>query len=565
MHYAQLRQVRAELTGPGGPFEIVEAQVLGQTMKVYKNAPPSARAFWLSTAPFGPRDYLVYQDERLTYAQSHDQVRAISAWLWEQGVRPGDRVAIAMRNYPEWMLIYWACLCIGAAAVGTNAWWTPEELDYALTDSAPKVIFADAERLACLAQCTAAAAKVLTVAVRAEAPGMVPWAQVIAHPGAMPDVQVDPDSDACIFYTSGTTGHPKGAQLTHRGCVSNLMNLLYAGASSGMATERGGGAAIPAEPPVPATLVTTPLFHVTANNCAAYAATAQGGKIVLMYRWDAGEALKLIEAERCNGLSGVPVMARELINHPDFDKHDTSSLLNLSGGGAQVPPDQVGAIDRKVPNARPSTGYGMTETCGIITSVGGDFFVDRPDSAGPAMPNFDVKCVDDEGKTVPPGEVGELWVKGSSVIKGYLNRPDANAASFSDGWLHTGDVARIDADGFIYIVDRKKDMVLRGGENVYCTEVEAGIYRHPAVAECCVFGVPDERLGEEVGAAVVLKPGETLDAEALRAHCLAVMAKHKVPRFVWFRGEALPRNANGKFLRRELRDELSQQIVAVQE
>jgi len=561
MHYAQLHQVRQELTGPGGPFEIVEAEVLGHRMKVYKNAPPSAREFWLSTAAFGPRDYLVYQDERLTYAQAHDQVRATAAWLWEQGLRPGERVAIAMRNYPEWMLIYWACLCIGVAAVGTNAWWTPEELDYALADSTPKVIFADAERLTRLAECTEATAKVTTVAVRAEAPGTVPWAQVIAYPGTMPDVTVDPDSDACIFYTSGTTGHPKGAQLTHRGCVSNLMNLLYAGASSGMATERGGGAAIPAEPPIPATLVTTPLFHVTANNCAAYAATAQGGKMVLMYRWDAGEALKLIEAERCNGLSGVPVMARELINHPDFDKYDTSSLLNMSGGGAQVPPDQVGAIDRKIPSARPSTGYGMTETCGIITSVGGDFFVDRPDSAGPSMPNFDVKCVDDDGNAVPQGEVGELWVKGSSVIKGYLNRPDANAASFTDGWLHTGDVARIDADGFIYIVDRKKDMVLRGGENVFCTEVEAGIYRHPAVAECCVFGVPDERLGEEVGVAVVLKSGETLDAETLRAHCGGVMAKHKVPRYVWFMDQALPRNANGKFLRRELRDELARQTA----
>ena len=561
MHYAQLRQVRSELTGLGGPFEIVEAEVLGHRMKVYKNAPPSGREFWLSTAAFGPRDYLVYEGERITYAQAHDQVRAVTAWLWEQGVRPGDRVAIAMRNYPEWMLIYWACLCLGVAAVGTNAWWTAEELEYALTDSAPKVIFADAERLKRLAECSAPAARVPTVAVRADSGGTTAWSEVIAHPGAMPEVQVDPDSDACIFYTSGTTGHPKGAQLTHRGCVSNLMNLLYAGASSSMATERGGGAAIPAEPPIPATLVTTPLFHVTANNCAAYAATAQGGKMVLMYRWDAGAALKLIEAERCNGLSGVPVMARELINHPDFDKYDTSSLLNMSGGGAQVPPDQVGAIDQKIPSARPSTGYGMTETCGIITSVGGDFFVDRPSSAGPSMPNFDVKCVDDDGNEVPQGEVGELWVKGSSVIKGYLNRPDANAASFTDGWLHTGDVARIDEDGFIFIVDRKKDMVLRGGENVFCTEVEAGIYRHPAVAECCVFGVPDERLGEEVGVAIVLKPGEALDAEALRAHCGGVMAKHKVPRYVWFLDEALPRNANGKFLRRELRDELARQTA----
>ena len=562
MHYAQLRQVREELTGPGGPFEIVEAEVLGQVLKVYKNAPPNARAFWLSTAVFGPRDYLIYEGERITYAQAHDQVRAVAAWLWDQGVRPGDRVAIAMRNYPEWMIIYWACLCLGVAAVGTNAWWTGEELDYALTDSTPKAIFADAERLARLAECTCPAARVPTIAVRTDpAPGQIAWADVIAHPGAMPEVNVDPDADACIFYTSGTTGHPKGAQLTHRGCVSNLMNLLYAGMSSGMATERGGGAAIPAEPPIPATLVTTPLFHVTANNCAAYAATAQGGKMVLMYRWEAGAALKLIEAERCNGLSGVPVMARELINHPDFDKYDTSTLLNMSGGGAQVPPDQVGAIDQKIPSARPSTGYGMTETCGIITSVGGDFFVDRPDSAGPAMPNFEAKCVDDDGNEVPQGQVGELWVKGSSVIKGYLNRPDATASSITDGWLHTGDIARIDEDGFIYIVDRKKDMVLRGGENVYCTEVEAGIYRQPAVAECCVFGVPDERLGEEVAVAVVLKPGESLDEAGLKAHCATVMAKHKVPRYVWFMDQALPRNASGKFLRRELREQLFQQPV----
>jgi long-chain acyl-CoA synthetase len=561
MHYAELRRAREELTGPGAPFEIIEADVLGHTMLAYKNAPPNARAFWLSTAAFGDRDYVVYEGERLTYAQAHDQVRAVAAWLTEQGVQPGDRVAIAMRNYPEWMTIYWACLAMGVAAVGMNAWWTAEELDFALADSAPRVVFADAERLARLAESSTAAAKVPIVIVRAEgAAGTIPWPTVIAHSGAMPEVDVDPDSDACIFYTSGTTGNPKGAQLTHRGCVSNLMNLLYAGASSALATERGTGVAAPADPPFPVTLVTTPLFHVTANNCAAYAATALGGKIVLMHRWDAGTALKLIAAERCTGISGVPVMAREVINHPDFEQYDTSCLLNMSGGGAQVPPDQVGEIDRKVPNARPTTGYGMTETCGIITSVGGDFFVDKPASAGPAMPNFAVKCVDDEGREVPQGELGELWVKGTSVIKGYLNRPDATAAAFTDGWLHTGDIARIDQDGFIFIVDRKKDMVLRGGENVFCTEVEAGIYRHPAVAECCVFGVPDDRLGEEVAVALVLKPGATLDEAGLKAHCATVMAKHKIPRFVRFMDQALPRNANGKFMRRELRDQMALEI-----
>jgi long-chain acyl-CoA synthetase len=373
-------------------------------------------------------------------------------------------------------------------------------------------------------------------------------------------VKVDPDADACIFYTSGTTGFPKGAQLTHRGCVANLLNMQFAAASTALAMQRATGIEPPATPPVPVTLVTTPLFHVTANNCAAYAATAVGGALVLMYRWDAGEALRLIEKERVTGMSGVPVMARELINHPSFPATDTSSLLALGGGGAQVPPDLVLKIDAAAATARPNTGYGMTETCGIITSIAGDFFVDKPDSAGPYMPNFEAKCVDDNGQTVPKGEVGELWVRGSSVIKGYINRPEATASSITDGWLHTGDVARIDENDFIFIVDRKKDMVLRGGENVYCAEVEANLYRHSAIAECCVFGVPDERLGEEVGAAIVLKPGEQLTETALREHCAASMAKHKVPRYLWFLNEPLPRNASGKFLKRELRDRLAPKL-----
>jgi long-chain acyl-CoA synthetase len=198
----------------------------------------------------------------------------------------------------------------------------------------------------------------------------------------------------------------------------------------------------------------------------------------------------------------------------------------------------------------------MTETCGIITAVSADFFVDKPASCGPAMPSFEARCVDDNGNFLPVGEMGELWVKGAPVIKGYLNRPDATKESITDGWLHTGDVARIDEDGFIFLVDRKKDMVLRGGENVYCVEVEAVAYRHPAVAECCVFGVPDDRLGEEVGAAILVRSDASLTGQEFREHCLALMAKHKVPRYVWFLSEAIPRNASGKFLKRALRDSL---------
>lgn len=562
MYYSELRQVRDELTGPGGPFEIVEADILGNRIRTYKNAPPSVREVWLSTVAFAERPYLIYQDERMTYAEAHAQVNAVAAWMAEQGVQPGDRVAIAMRNYPEWMLIYWACVASGVTAVGMNAWWTTEEMAFALKDSEPKILFLDAERLARFREKPELAGSVKLVGVRLEKtePDITPWSEVIAHGGEMPAVTVDPESDACIFYTSGTTGFPKGAQLTHRGCVANLFNMLYAAASSALAVERATGVAPPATPPVPVTLVTTPLFHVTANNCAAYGVTAAGGAMVLMYRWDAGDALKIIERDRVTGMSGVPIMARELINHPDFAKTDTSSLLALSGGGAQVPPDQVLKIDEAVETARPTTGYGMTETCGIITSLGGDFYVDRPDSAGPAMPVYEAKCVDDDGNEVPLGQTGELWVRGAAVIKGYINRPDATTESITDGWLHTGDIARMDEDGFIYIVDRKKDMVLRGGENVYCVEVEAAIYRHPAVAECSVFGVPDDRLGEEVAAAIFLKEGETLDADALREEMAKHVAKHKLPRFVWFVDEPLPRNASGKFLRRELRDTFAEQL-----
>lgn len=559
MHYAELLKAREQLTGIGGPFEIVETEVLGTRMRTYGNAPASVRDVWLSTIQFADRPYLVYENERLTYAQAHAQVAAIAAWLAAQGVAPGDRVAISMRNYPEWMLIYWACVSSGIALVGMNAWWTTEEMAYALADARPKMLFVDAERLARVHEMSDPVDGLQLVGVRISDPSadVVPWAEVIACPGAMPDVVIDPDADACIFYTSGTTGHPKGAQLTHRGCVSNLFNLMYAAASTAMAMEQATGVVPPATPSIPVTLITTPLFHVTANNCGAYATTAAGGTLVLMFRWDAGEALRLIAEQRVTAMSGVPVMARELIAHPDFATTDTSSLVSLAGGGAQVPPDLVHRIEDQVRTARPSTGYGMTETCGIITSVSGDFFVDKPSSAGPPMPNFEAKCVDDDGQTVASGQVGELWVKGSSVIKGYINRPEATAASITDGWLHTGDIARVDEDGFLFIVDRKKDMVLRGGENIYCAEVEAAIYRHPSVAECCVFGVADERLGEEVGVAIVLRGDHSLTDAALRSHCTAIIAKHKIPRYVWFLSDPLPRNASGKFLKRELRDRLS--------
>ena len=559
MHYQELKTAWDELTAPGAPFELVVQEVRGTPLKVFKNAPPNVRAIWLSTATFADRTYLVFENERITYAEAHILVASIANWLHAHGVKRGDRVAIAMRNFPEWMLIYWACVSVGVTVVGMNAWWTAEEMSYGFKDAQPKVAFVDPERMARIAERPEMVEGISLVAVRAPATaGYVAWSDVIATGGTMPVAEIDPDDDACIFYTSGTTGFPKGAQLTHRGCVANLFNMMFSGQAQALATQRATGVAPdPNAPvPVPIALLTTPLFHVTANNCGAYATTAAGGTIVLMYKWDAGEALRIIEAEKVTSMSGVPTMAREVLTHPDFASRDTSSLLSLGGGGAQVPPDLVHKIDAQVKTARPNTGYGMTETCGIITAIAADFFVDRPDSAGPAMPAFEARCVDDDGNTVPLGQVGELWVRGSPVIKGYINRPEATAETITDGWLHTGDIARMDEDGFIYIVDRKKDMVLRGGENIYCAEVEANLYRHPAVAECSVFGVPDERLGEEVGVAIVLRPGHSATPDELREHCASIAAKHKTPRYIWIREEALPRNASGKFLKRELRDTL---------
>ncbi len=557
--YQEYKETWAELIAPGADFEIAVKEVRGVPIRTYANAAENLRDLWLSTQAFAERDYLVYEDERITYAQAHEQVASLAHWLIAQGVEPGDRVAIAMRNYPEWMLCYWATLSVGAAVVGMNAWWVGSEMLYALEDSTPKVMIVDPERLKQLGELRKEVSDIKLLGVRfpTEEAGVTPWAEAIASPAQLPMLAIDTDEDACIFYTSGTTGKPKGAQLTHRGCVSNIWSLMFAGAMQRSLAVKNGLLEADAEPAVPSALVTTPLFHVTANNCVAHGTTLAGGKLTHMYKWDAGVALELIEKEKITAVSGVPVMAREIISHPNFATTDTSTLLTLGGGGAQLQPDLVGKIEDEVATARPNTGYGMTETCGIITSISADHFVDKPASCGPAMPAFESKVVNpDSGIEVPLGEAGELWVRGGHVIRGYLNREDATAESIVDGWLRTGDMAKKDEDDFIFIVDRIKDMVLRGGENIYCAEVESAIFDHEDVAECTVFGVLDDRLGEEVGVALLLKPGATTTADELRSHCAGKLAKFKIPRYFWFMTQALPRNASGKFLKRELRDSL---------
>ena len=559
---------RAELTAPGSPFEVVRENVMGSDILVYKSAPPNIRVMWEATAAHGDKDYIVYEDERYTYSEIHSQVRKLAAYLQAHGAVPGTRVALAMRNYPEWVVGYWACVSIGVAAVGMNAWWTAPEMEYALTDSDPVVFIGDDERLERLAQ-LGERPQMHVVAVRSDRAvqsNSARWSDVLAtaDPGSLPAVEIGPEDDATIFYTSGTTGFPKGAQLTHRGSVTNILNLVAMTTASSMAEQKAIAAgdvpapAAPAEPRPPVFFAPTPLFHVTACNCILHPATLSGAKVVFTYKWDPGRALELIEREKVTNFSGVPTMSRELLLHPDWPKRDTSSLQGMGGGGAALQPDLVHKIAGALKGGQPSTGYGMTETHGIITANAARLYIAKPESCGPLVPTLEAKLVDEEGRDLPsgPDTVGVLCVRGAVVIKGYLNRAEATADSIKDGWLNTGDIARIDPDGFVYLVDRAKDMVIRGGENVYCSEVEAAIYNHDAVAEAIVFGVPDERLGEEVAAALLLKPGASLTEDELRSFLSSSLAKHKIPSRVWFRTEPIPRNANGKFLKREVRKEL---------
>ncbi|MGI9300604.1 MAG: class I adenylate-forming enzyme family protein [Luminiphilus sp.] len=558
----QFKEALEMTTAPGGLLELTTIERDGVPVKAFAQAPGSMRDLWALSTAHGDSEYLVYKDERWTYAQAAKVVAEFAAWLTEQGIEPGDHVAIAMRNYPEWMMAHWAVNSIGAAVVGMNAWWVADELDYALNDSKSKVLIADDRRLEAFAQLQEKYPDITVVSVReANSPvEAIDFHSAKIDGAQLPELDIDPDSVACIFYTSGTTGRPKGAQLTNRGCVTNVLNVVAMGrtyATAAALSKADNASDVDVQsPPAATSLIATPLFHVTANNCAVQAGTLAGSRFVLMYKWDTLDALKLIEAEGVNTISAVPMMTRELLNHPEFSDYDTSSLASMGGGGAAMQPDLARKVDEQTKKARPAQGYGMTEVCGIITYIAGDVFLDRPESCGYLAPTFEGRVIDAEGAVLASGEVGEVCVKGAAVIKGYLNRPEATAETIVDGWLHTGDIGYFDEDGFLFLVDRAKDMILRGGENIYGAEVEFAVFDHPAVLECVAFAVPDDRFGEEVGAAIHLKDGAMLDAAGLREHLATRLAAFKVPRYIWFLAEPLPRNANGKFLKRELRDVL---------
>jgi len=547
----------AAVTAPGQRYETTRTVIGGIEQTVFANGPRSLREVFAACRTRGDATFLVYEDERWTFERFMGEVDALAAALvGDLGVQPGDRVAIAMRNLPEWVVGFAAAVSVGAISVSLNGWWTAEELDFALADSSPTVLLADPER----AERAAASCRRLGIAVVVARPegsvpdGARPWAEVVVPGAPMPDVDVAPDDDATILYTSGTTGNPKGAASTHRAIVQALTGFGCRTAVARLRSPKDAEAAA-AQPPV--FILIVPLFHVTGCVSVMLSCVLAGLKLVIMRKWDPGKALEHIQAERVTNFVGVPTQAWDLLEHPRFAEYDTSSLVSVGGGGAPAPPELVKRVESGFSRGRPSIGYGMTETNAYGPGNNGDDYVQRPTSTGRVVPIMQIDIRDDEGRSLPAGERGEIWFKGPNLIRGYWNKPGATAETIVDGWLRTGDIGRLDEDGFVYVEDRAKDMVLRGGENVYCAEVEAAIYEHPAVYEAAVFGVPHERLGEEVACVVYPRPGHTITVDALQAHVAERLASFKVPTLVHLTDHQLPRNASGKILKRELRDELA--------
>ena len=562
-----LAEANACVTAPGMACEVAEAVIDGRALRIWKNAPPSLAAVLAHSRSHGERIAFVHEDERVSFEAHWRAAAAFARTLSEAGVRKGDRVAIVMRNLPEWPVAFYAATALGAIVTPLNAWWTGPELIYAVEDSGARIVILDGERHARfgreLAECPGVERLYV---VRPEAPLQdacaVDLAAVIGLPDRwadLPDVpppavEIEPEDDATLFYTSGTTGRPKGVLSSQRAITSNILTAVSA---THRAFFRRGETPPPVDPNAPqqSALISVPFFHVTGCVAMLNVAVFSGAKLAMMRKWDPIRAFELIERERLASAGGVPTVVWQLIEHPERDKYDLSSLVTLAWGGAPSAPELVRRIKAVFPESQPGQGWGMTETSGAFSNHIGEDFQHRPDSCGPASPVGALKIVDPvDGVTERPvGEVGELWAFGPMVARGYWNDPEATARTFVDGWVRTGDLARLDDEGFCYIVDRAKDMLIRGGENIFCIEVENVLYDHPAIMDAAVFGLPHHTLGEEPAAAVALKPGAALTETDLLAWAAGRMAAYKRPVRILIHDGPLPRNANGKILKGDLR------------
>lgn len=568
---AQLPDLRAvaiadRLVATDPNFKVTRKVIRGAELNVFENGPQTLREFYQLGEQYGGADFIVYNEERYSYTDVGDRVARFAHLLKNHfGVAKGDRVVIAMRNYPEWIFAFMATTSLGAIAVPMNAWWTTEELDFGLKDCGSKLVIADRDRIERIHPLMDnLGLRILSVHCDADNDSRIERCEELIEQirdCELPAADIEPDDDATILYTSGSTGYPKGVVSTHRAILSALMSWKLFGTSHLIAAveaidEKDAAQLESLRAYQPATLMTIPLFHTTGCHSIFLSSILMGRKIVLMYKWDVEEALQLIERERITTFIGVPTMSWELAQSPNVGKYDLTSLREISGGGAAQPPDHVAALKAKFPEKQPGLGYGLTETNALGALHSGESYLLKPGSTGrPVPPVLEMKIVDEDGKEVPTGERGEILIKGPCNFRAYWNKPEATKEVLSDdGWFRSGDIGTFDEDGFLYIVDRAKDIVIRSGENISCLEVEAAIYKHPDVQEASVFGVPDDRSGEALAAVVAVKNGRNPDAESIRKFLADHIARFKVPAHFWFQDEKLPRIASGKINKRQLRE-----------
>ena len=565
-------QAHTMLTAPGELFETEQRVIGGVPTTVFTNAPATLGEVFAAARGHRGRPFLVYEDERVTYQGFARAAVRVAHLLADGGVRPGDRVAVVVANVPQWPVVFYGAVLAGAIVVPLNAWWTGPELAHALTDSGATVAFVDQKQLAILADVLPSNAVLGQIYLTRSTAHphtdsrVTSLDDVIGHAGEwddlpylpIPNIELAPDDDATIFYTSGTTGKPKGAVGTHR----NACTVAFA---SGFGPARSAvrrGEPLPTRDPSPdpdtppkCTLLSVPLFHVTGSLVLLNTAMLAGDRVVLTPRFDPSTALELIEREKCATIGGVPTIAWQLLQHPDRGRFDLSSIETVTYGGAPAAATLVDRITETWPHAVPAQGWGMTETSGTFTSHGDQDYLTHRTSCGLALPTGAMRITDESGHVLlPPGRIGELWVRGANVVRGYWNNPAATAATFHDGWLQTGDLARIDHNGYLHIIDRITDMIIRGGENIYSTEVEAALHEHPAVLDAALIGIPHPTLGEEPAAIVHLIPGTQVTESELRTHLAPRLAKFKIPVQIRFHPQILPRNPNGKILKPALRD-----------
>ena len=563
MRYQEVEATIAGLTSPQGPFPVLEQLIDGSTRRVFGGFPDSLRDYFGVRVTHADKDCLVDGERRYSFADVLGQAASLSHALVDNyGVQKGDRVAIAMRNAPEWCISFMAITSVGAVAVPMNSWWQGEELVYGMQDSGASLAILDGSRYARIAAWLGES----DLPVIGVDTGGVPLPAnvdrlenilVSTTPAGFPDIDIGPEDLAMILYTSGSTGQPKGVFSTQRNVLSALVTWLVTGiavasveGSLGQETEIQPGILLP-----------IPLFHVTGLNSLFLLSLAMGRKVVMMRKWDVDVALELIQTEQITHFNGVPTMSMELMNHPRLADYDLSSLLEISSGGAERPAEQVAMLMDKFPGAMPTVGYGLTETNAVGSLSGQEDYVNRPGSVGrPTAPLVELRILDPRGNVVTKGETGEICFRSPAIAGGYWNCLEETAEVFNDGWVRTGDVGYEDEEGFLYIVDRLKDIIIRGGENISCLEVEAALYTHPEIVEAAVFSLPDERLGEIVGAVVMTRSGTELETLQIQTFLSESLAAFKIPEQLSCQAEPLPRIAAGKISKKQIRSEMIERL-----